>query len=129
MQNSAYGFFTTLGVGILLLVLIELVIGREAFLYFLQMFWPIGEGLILTLCVLALIAVILAFQCRRDPVLYVLGIITIPYTIFAADNVLYFFYPLVVANGIVVVVSIVYSLATIAAGLRWFISGNLTPQP
>jgi len=128
-QKLAYALFTTLGLSVLLLTLFEIALGQKVFLLFLYMILGhLGIGLILGLCILALIAVTLAFQCRRDSVLYSLGIITIPFTVFAADNVLYFFTPLVVANDTVEILSIVYSILCIADGV-WFLQGKSKPQP
>lgn len=121
-QKWAYAFFTALGVSVLLLMLFELAVGPVGFLLFLhaiQEFFVVG--FILGFCALALVAVTLAFQCRGDPVLYFLGVTTVLYVVFAADNTFYFFDLLVVTHNIIEVVSTAYAIVCIAAGI-WFVS-------
>ncbi|SFG47458.1 hypothetical protein [Neptunomonas qingdaonensis] len=128
-QKKAYALFTALGLSILLLTLFEIALGQEAFLLLLFMILgPLGIGFILGLCALAVFAVSLSVQCKGDPILYYLGAITIPFTLFAVDNVLYIFDLFVVANDTVEVVSIVYSIVCIAVGILFSIA-KWTPKP
>jgi hypothetical protein len=120
-RRQAYTLFTALGYCVLLLTFFEIAVGQETFLLLLFLVLGyFGVILILGLCTLALVAVAFAFQCKGDRVLYALGVITIPYVVFAANNVLYFLDRLVVANDTVEVISIAYSISCIVAGERWF---------
>lgn len=126
-RRQAYTLFAALGYCVLLLTLYEIKIGQEMFvlLLFLGLGY-FGVILILGVCLLALVAAVFAFQCKGDRRLYALGIISIPYAVFVADNVFYIWDRLVASNDTVEVISIAYSVLCIAAGERWFSVRNRT---
>jgi hypothetical protein len=128
-QWLAYRLFKHLGFCIFLLTILVSLIGAPEEVLLLLPFLPGSvvlllalELIILGLYALAFTAMVLALQCKGDGVLSFLGVITIPYFIFVANNIFYFFHPLVMATDIVVVVSLAYSAACIAAavGNWWF---------
>ena len=116
LKKVAYWLFTVLGLCILAITLFEISVGREEFLFGIAVL-PVLP-IFITLIAISLIAVLLSFVVgREDGRLLTLALVTIPYSVFALNNLFFFYDPLVFANKTVEFVSILYSIACLAVGL------------
>lgn len=119
-KDRAYLFFFIVGVFVLVLTLFEINQGAEALAMLLVFTWPVSVPLIISMIIMSATATMYSLVTKpKDWPLVVLAIITIPYEIFAVDNVIFFLDLLVVRNITVIAISLAYAMASIGFFILW----------
>ena len=86
-KDRAYLFFFVVGACVLFLTLFETNQGVEALDMLLGLAWPISAAIIVSLILTSAAATMYSFVTKpKDWALLVLAVITIPYEVFALDN-------------------------------------------
>jgi hypothetical protein len=122
-KDRAYLYFSAVGVCVLMLTLVEIEQGPEALAMLLVFLWLLSVPLLFAMIALSAAATLDALTTKpADWPLILLAIITIPYELFALDNVVFFAGVLVVSNLVAEIISVAYSLLAVGFSVLWALS-------
>jgi hypothetical protein len=114
----AYHCFLAVGVYVLSLALFALASGAETFMGLIAvLFFFFIPSLIAILAVLA-VGIFYGLQAKTQAwPLFVVTLLSIPYTILAMDNIFYFYRPWIISTDAIVFISIAYGALCLAVYL------------